>query len=110
MTTDAHLDELESSGMVRVATIDPELEYLFKHWLVQEAAYSSLLKQERRQLHLQAGEILERLYPDRLGELSAQLAQHFDQGGDDPRATEYLVMAGRHALDRTAYHESRDFL
>jgi tetratricopeptide (TPR) repeat protein len=96
--------------MVRVATIDPELEYLFRHWLIQEAAYGSLLKQERRQLHLTAGETLERLYPDRLGELSAQLAQHFDVGGDDARALDYLVKAGRHALDRTAYQEARAFL
>ena len=108
--TDTHLDELEASGMVRLAAIDPELEYLFRHVLVQEAAYSSLLKQERRQLHLEAGDILERLYPDRLGELAPELAQHFEEGGDDARALEYLVKAGEHAMERTAYPEARAFL
>ncbi|MBA3534965.1 MAG: hypothetical protein H0T73_23895 [Ardenticatenales bacterium] len=40
-----HLGTLESSGLVRVAQIDPELEYLFRHALVQDAAYDSLLRQ-----------------------------------------------------------------
>jgi tetratricopeptide (TPR) repeat protein len=53
------LDALESKGLIRLAAIDPELEYLFRHALVQDAAYESLLKQERRALHRQVGEALE---------------------------------------------------
>ena len=49
-TADLQLDTLEAKGLIRLATIDPELEYLFRHALVQDAAYESLLKQERRSI------------------------------------------------------------
>jgi len=56
MTTRAELGILEASGLVQVAAMVPELEYLFRHALVQDAAYSSLLKQDRRALHRLAAE------------------------------------------------------
>jgi tetratricopeptide (TPR) repeat protein len=89
-----------------VATYRPELEYLFRHWLVQDAAYGSLLKQERRQLHRLVGEALESLYPERRNELAGILAMHFEQAGDAARAVEYLVMDGRYALERAALREA----
>ena len=76
------LDTLESKGLIRVAAIQPELEYLFRHALVQDAAYESLLKQERRSLHRLVGDALEQLYPERHGELAAVLARHFEQAGE----------------------------
>jgi tetratricopeptide (TPR) repeat protein len=103
---DASIDTLEAKGLVSVATYRPELEYLFRHWLVQDAAYGSLLKQERRQLHRLVGEALETLYPDRRNELAGILAMHFEQAGDADRAVEYLVMDGRYALDRAALREA----
>jgi tetratricopeptide (TPR) repeat protein len=91
-----HLSTLEASGLIRLAQAQPELEYLFRHALVQEVAYSSLVKQDRRQLHLAVGEALEKLYPDRLAsrELAPVLGQHFYLGGDDSRALKYLTWAG----------------
>ena len=80
------LDTLEAKGLIRLAAFNPELEYLFRHALVQDAAYESLLKQERRELHHSVGEALEDLYPDRRGELSSVLALHFEQAGDNTRA------------------------
>ncbi len=90
------LSALEASDLIRLAATQPELEYLFRHALIQEAAYSSLVKQDRKQLHLAVGEALERLYPDRLDsrELAPVLAQHFYQAGDDQRAMKYLTLAG----------------
>jgi tetratricopeptide (TPR) repeat protein len=102
------LDALESKGLIRLATVEPELEYLFRHALVQDAAYGSLLKQERRQLHGVVGDALEQLYPDRRGELAAILARHFEQAGETDRAIEYLVEAARYAYDRYALTESYD--
>ena len=55
MTTRTELNTLEQSGLVQVAALEPELEYLFRHALVQDAAYSSLLKQDRRALHQHQG-------------------------------------------------------
>ena len=105
---DLQLDALEAKGLIRLATIDPELEYLFRHALVQDAAYGSLLKQERRALHREVGLALEELYPDRHGELAAVLARHFEQAEDAGKAIAYLVRAARYALDRNALVEAYD--
>jgi tetratricopeptide (TPR) repeat protein len=102
------LDTLEAKGLIRLAAARPELEYLFRHWLVQDAAYGSLLKQERRELHRLVGDALESLYPDRLAELAGVLALHYEQAGETDRAIEYLTAAGRYALDRNAIVEAFD--
>lgn len=106
MTVEAQLDTLEAKGLIRLATSRPELEYLFRHWLVQDAAYGSLLKQERRELHRLVGEALESLYPDRGGELAGILAIHFSEAGDTDKAVDYLLAAGRFAMDRNAIEEA----
>ena len=86
MVAETELDTLEARGLIRLATYLPELEYLFRHWLVQDAAYGSLLRQERKQLHGQVGQALESLYPERRGELASVLAMHFEEAGDTERA------------------------
>jgi len=106
MTTDTQLDTLEAKGLVRPATSMPELEYLFRHWLVQDAAYGSLLKQERKTLHGQVGDAIEALYPDRRDELAAVLGMHFEEAGEPAKAIAYLVAAGRYAIDRNAIQEA----
>lgn len=105
---DLQLDTLEARGLIRVATLQPELEYLFRHALLQDTAYESLLKQERRALHQVVGAALEELYPDRLGELAAVLALHFEQAGDSEKAVRYLYEAARFAGDRNAIAEAYD--
>jgi tetratricopeptide (TPR) repeat protein len=106
MNVDAQIDTLEAKGLIRVAAHRPELEYLFRHWLVQDAAYGSLLKQERRELHRQVGEALETLYPERRNELAGILAMHFQQAGDTAKAIDYLVTDARYALERNALREA----
>ena len=109
MNTRAELGTLEASGLIQVATFDPELEYLFRHALVQDAAYSSLLKQDRRALHLLAADTLLSLYPERKRELAAVIAMHLEQAGEGARAAELLVVAGEHALERFANREAMAF-
>ncbi|HVL52933.1 MAG TPA: hypothetical protein VM344_01575, partial [Vitreimonas sp.] len=106
MTVEPQLDRLEAKGLIRLATYQPELEYLFRHWLVQDAAYGSLLKQERRQLHLQVAEALEALYPDRREELAGTLAMHYEQAGQTDKAIPWLLLAGRYSLQRNALQEA----
>ncbi len=106
MTGDTQLDTLEAKGLIRLATIEPELEYLFRHWLVQDAAYGSLLRQERRELHRLVGEALEGLYPERSGELAGILAMHFEQAGETAKALRYLIDDGSYALERNALREA----
>jgi tetratricopeptide (TPR) repeat protein len=108
MTTDLALDTLEARGLIRLASAQPELEYLFRHALLQDTAYESLLKQERKALHQVVGQALEQLYPDRVGEMAAVLARHFEQAGDTDKAVDYLTSAAKFAIDRNAITEAYD--
>jgi len=89
-----HLSQLESRGLVRVAATHPELEYLFRHVMLQDAAYQSILKLERKRLHRLVGEILEQTHSQNLNDLSPTLARHFDEADDLARALRYYVIAG----------------
>ncbi|TMC75539.1 MAG: hypothetical protein E6J15_07175 [Chloroflexi bacterium] len=109
MTTKTDLVTLEGSGLIQIASVQPELEYLFRHALVQDAAYSSLLKQDRRTLHKLAAESLLGIYPDRRRELAAVIAMHFEQAGDPASAAEHFAVAGEHALERFAQREAVSF-
>jgi tetratricopeptide (TPR) repeat protein len=109
VTARAELGTLEASGLIEIAALQPELEYLFRHALVQDAAYGSLLKQDRRTLHRFAAETLLSLYPERQRELAAVIAMHFEQAGDAVQATQHLVLAGEHALERFANREAVAF-
>ena len=93
-----HLNTLEASGLVRLAQVVPDLEYLFRHNLVQDAAYASLLDQDQQRLHQAVGEALETLYADHLDEMAAELAHHFEQAGDHGRALYYFKKAAQAAL------------
>jgi tetratricopeptide (TPR) repeat protein len=104
--TDAQLDTLEAKGLIRLAALRPELEYLFRHALVQDAAYGSLLKQERRELHGRVGDALETLYPERKDELAPVLAMHFEQAGETEKAIDYLATGAQHALRQNAIQEA----
>ena len=101
-----HLNSLESIGLIRLAATLPDVEYLFRHTLVQEAAYHSLVKRDRAHLHRAVGETLERMYADRAGELAALLAKHFDEAGDDERALKYFTLAGERAAATYANAEA----
>jgi tetratricopeptide (TPR) repeat protein len=103
------MTHLEDAGMIEVAETDPEIEYLFRHVLIQEAAYASLLRQERREVHRLVAASLEQRYPDRLDEMAPVLAMHFERAGEVARAIDYLERAGHHAAARFANHEALDF-
>src|SRR5512143_1966399 len=108
MTLLNHLNTLESAGLVRIAQAQPNVEYLFRHTLVQEAAYASLVRRDRQQLHRSVGETIERLYPDRLTQpdLAPLLARHFDLAGDHLRALKYFSQASDQAAHQYAKLEA----
>jgi tetratricopeptide (TPR) repeat protein len=107
---ETQLDVLESVGLVELYQTEPELEYLFRHVLIQEAAYASMVRYERRRLHHLVGEVIERRYDAGQRELAAVLALHFEQAGDQNRAVDYLVAAADYALERFANREAMAFL
>jgi class 3 adenylate cyclase/tetratricopeptide (TPR) repeat protein len=103
-----HLEVLESAGLVYRAQTNPEIVYLFRHSLVQEAAYDSLLKVDRQRLHQATAQTLETVYAEQLDELSPLLAHHFQAAGELERALVYHIRAADRALERYALPESND--
>jgi len=94
---DGHLTELQDLELIRERRRVPELEYIFKHALVQEATYGSILQDRRRQLHRRAGACIEALFADRLEEFYGLLAYHYARAEDWQKAQAYLFKAGDQA-------------
>ncbi|MFQ5745340.1 MAG: AAA family ATPase, partial [Acidobacteriota bacterium] len=92
---DRCLDELQQVELIQERRRMPELEYIFKHTLVQEATYESILLDRRRQLHRRVGECIETLFADRLEEeFSGVLAYHYVRAEEWEKAHDYLLKAG----------------
>jgi len=103
---DQHLLSLQRTQLIQEAARLPELEYIFRHALTQEAAYSTILLKQRRSYHRQVGETLERLFPDQLDELAPQLAAHFSESRQADKAFTYYMVAGDNALRLFAITEA----
>ena len=103
---DGRLAELQAVELIREKRGGPELEYIFKHALAQEATYESILLERRRALHGQVGEAIETIFGDRLEEFYGLLAYHYARAEAWEKAQEYLLkaadQAGRVAADAEA--------
>jgi class 3 adenylate cyclase/tetratricopeptide (TPR) repeat protein len=99
---DGLLGELKTLEIVYELGLLPEPAYIFKHAVIQDVAYQSLLVQRRRDLHRAVGQAIEELYADRLTDHYEELAHHFAQGEAWSRAFEYLVRSGDKARDTYA--------
>ncbi len=111
---DQSLAKLQALEFIREKQPLPELEYIFKHVLVQEAAYENILLQKRRYLHAQVGRAIETLFADRLEEFYGLLAYHYARAEAWEKAQEYLFkagdQAGRMAADAEALTHYRQAL
>jgi len=83
--------------------------YTFKHALIQEVAYDSLLGGPRAALHEAAGYALEQLHPGRLEEHYELLAHHFSHSAKKEKALDYLELANRKAIKANAVFDAKDF-
>lgn len=112
MSVIAQLNRLEGDGLIQVAATQPDLEYLFRHGLIKDAAYHSLLRSDRRALHRAVAEALEA--PSGLPraahpvprERLPELAHHFAEAGDAERAQHYHTLAGAAAAGLYANAEA----
>ena len=103
------LIHLEGVGLIKLAQTHPELEFMFRHALVQEMAYDSLLFEDRKKLHRQVAEAMEEVYLDRLDEMAAELARHYTEAGDEEKAVAYLLRAGDHSRQLVALNDAIEF-
>lgn len=84
-------------------------EYLFKHALIQQAAYDSLLHEQRKEIHLKVAKAIEDVFSERLEHFYSTLAYHLSQAEDRVNAESYLLKAGERALTTSASHEALNF-
>jgi class 3 adenylate cyclase/tetratricopeptide (TPR) repeat protein len=105
----ACLDNLQSIELIYEKNLFPELEYTFKHALIQEVAYNSLLLKRRMVLHVRIGLALEFLYADKLNEFFEILAYHFSVGEEYPKAYQYLKLSGKKAESNFSHLEAFHF-
>lgn len=104
---DTDLSHLEREELIRERSRQPEVEYIFKHALTQEVAYQSLLGPRRIILHRRVGEVLERIFAERLAEFQTIIARHFLLGKVWDKAATYLTQSGEAAARQYAYAEAR---
>ena len=88
----------------------PNAVYVFKHALVQDAAYESLLKEKRRRLHAAVADALEQRFPQITESEPETLAYHLSLSGQIDRASDYWERAGRRAAERSAHVEAAEHL
>jgi class 3 adenylate cyclase/tetratricopeptide (TPR) repeat protein len=94
---DRHLNTLTAAELIREKQKVPELEYVFKHALVQESTYESILLKRRLELHGKAASAIETLFADRRDEFASVLAYHYAKAEQWEKAQEYLFKAGDQA-------------
>jgi class 3 adenylate cyclase/predicted ATPase len=100
------LAQLEQAELVFRRGEPPEASYSFKHALVRDAAYETLLKSRRHQLHAQIARALEEKFTDTVGSEPEIVAHHFTQAGLADPAIDYWLKAGNLALSRSANAEA----
>ena len=94
---DAVLADLSGAEIIIERRHVPEIELMFKHALIQEAVYGSILKRRRRELHARVANAIEAILSDRLDEHVGALAYHYARAEDWEKAVAYLERAGDQA-------------
>ncbi len=104
------LDRLIQSGLLFRQGVPPHASYLFKHALVQDAAYGSLLREPRRALHARIAETLVSQFAEITENQPELLARHCTEAGQIEKAAELWGKAGQRSLERSALAEAAEQL
>jgi class 3 adenylate cyclase/predicted ATPase len=102
----AALALLTEAGLLFCRGVPPHASYMFKHALVQDAAYAMLLRVRRQELHARAADVLEHDFADLIERQPELLAHHFTAAGNNQRAVDQWLKAGQHAASRMAHVEA----
>jgi predicted ATPase len=100
------LQQLVAAELVYQRGLPPQATYRFKHALIQDAAYQSLLKSTRQQYHQRIAQVLETQFPDTVETQPELLAYHYTEAGRTAQAIPYWQRAGQQALQRAANLEA----
>jgi class 3 adenylate cyclase/predicted ATPase len=100
------LHQLVEAEFLYQRGLPPQATYTFKHALIQDAAYQSLLKSTRQQYHRHIAQVLEARFPETAATQPELLAHHFTESGLMGQAISYWQRAGEHAVQRSANVEA----
>ena len=100
------LAQLVTAELLYQRGASPQATYLFKHALIQEAAYQSLLKSTRQQSHQRIAQVLEARFPETVETQPELLAHHYTEAGLVAHAIPYWQRAGERAIERSAHVEA----
>jgi class 3 adenylate cyclase/tetratricopeptide (TPR) repeat protein len=103
---DEALYQLANAELIFRRGVPPDADYTFKHALVQDAAYSTLLRNRRRQLHGRIVTTLENQFPEVVTAQPALMAGHCSEAGISEKAVGYWLKAGQQAITRSAMTEA----
>jgi class 3 adenylate cyclase/predicted ATPase len=106
----AAMKRLVGAGLLSRRGVPPHVNYLFKHALVQDAAYGTLLREQRRELHARIAEALETQFADIAERQPELLARHCEEAGLIEKAARYWAKAGQRSLARSALVEAAEQL
>ncbi|MBI4315760.1 MAG: tetratricopeptide repeat protein [Chloroflexi bacterium] len=104
----AQLEQLEHADFVRRTHSARILRYSFRHPLMREAIYQTLLQSQRRSLHLEAAQVIQHAVGDPVTDSLGAMAYHLEQGGS-PLAKSYLFQAATRAATQYANREAIDY-
>ena len=102
----AALGQLNDAGLLFCRGTAPHSSYLFKHALVQDTAYGTLLRGKRQELHAGVAAVLERNFADLVERRPELLAHHLTAAGETDRAIDQWLKAGQYATARLAHLEA----
>lgn len=102
----AALATLEDAGLVHSTGPDVGEVFTFKHALVQEVAYQTLLRSRRQELHVLIARVLQERFPQQVRDTPELLAHHWTQAGDTECAVAAWLGAGKRAAERSEYSEA----
>src|SRR5438093_7104027 len=100
------LHQLVETEFLYQQGLPPQATYLFKHALIQEAAYQSLLRSTRQQYHQRIAQVLEARFPEICEMQPELLAHHYTEAGVMAQAIPYWQRAGQRAVERSANLEA----
>jgi class 3 adenylate cyclase/tetratricopeptide (TPR) repeat protein len=102
----AALVQLNDAGLLFCHGTAPHSSYIFKHALVQDTAYGTLLRGRRQELHARVAAVLERDFQELVERQPELMAHHLSGAGDNERAIDEWLRAGKHAAARSAHVEA----
>jgi class 3 adenylate cyclase/predicted ATPase len=105
-TLQRELSRLVEAEIVYQKGLPPQSTYVFKHALIQDAAYESLLKATRQHYHQRIAQVLEAQFPETTAGQPELLAHHYTEAGFTEQAVSYWHHAGQRAIERSAHVEA----